>query len=244
MIGGNSMIAEQICKNCHNPLCLHKVPIFASLEFDDMKKVHQYITHKNYQKGEFIFREGETLDSIIIINQGSAKAVKYSSEGREQILHVFMEGDFFGEKHLLNNDIADYSVEVLKPVGTCMLRKDTFEKLLHQHPEIAVKIIVELGKRLSQLESTIRSIGVRSVDTRISELLLEYGKLYGERVKEGVMIHLPLSREGMANYLGIARETLSRKLTALEIDGFIQSIGNKKILLIKEKELIEISQLG
>lgn len=235
------MNKERVCNHCHNSLCLHKVPIFSSLDKEDMFKVSKFITHREYKKGEFIFSVGDKLDSIIIMNRGSAKAVKYTAEGREQILHVFMEGDFFGEKYLLTDETADYSVEALKPVKVCMLMKDTFKQLLHKHPDIAIKIIEELGKRMGQLESTIKSIGVRNVDTRIGELILEYAKEYGRKVPDGTIIPLPLSREGIANYLGIARETLSRKLGSLEDDGIIKSVGNKNILLLKEEELKLIS---
>ncbi len=225
------------CSNCKERLCLHKVPIFSALDNEDMIKVSKLITHKDFKKGEFIFREGDKLEALIIINEGSAKAVKYTSEGREQILHVFMEGDFFGEKYLLTNETADYSVEVLRNVKSCMLMKNSFTELLHKYPKIAIKIIEVLGNRMGQLESTIKSMGVRNVNSRICELLLEYGKLYGKKVPDGTIITLPLSREGMANYLGIARETLSRKFGALEDDGIIKSVGNKHILILKEDEL-------
>ena len=231
------MNTEKVCTHCHNRLCLSKVPIFSSLDKEDMFKVSKFITHKEYKKGEFIFQVGDKIDSIIIVNKGSVKALKYTVEGREQILHVFMEGDFFGEKYLLNDETADFAVEALKPVKICILRKEEFKELLYKYPEVAIKIIGELGKRMSQLESTIKSIGVRSVDARIGELILEYAKEYGRKVPDGTIITLPLNREGIANYLGIARETLSRKLSTLEDEGIIKSIGNKNILLLREDEL-------
>lgn len=231
------MSQEKICINCHDRLCLHKVPIFSSLDHEDIIKVSKLIKHQEYKKGEFVFRTGDIVNSMVIINDGSAKAIKYTPDGREQILHVFLEGDFFGENYLLSNEKAAYSVEVLKTTKVCMLLKSDFRKLLYEYADISIQIIAELGRRMEQLETTIKSMGVRSVDARIGELLLEYAKQQGKRVPDGILIPLPLSREGIANYLGIARETLSRKLGMLENEGIIRGVGNKNILLLKEDEL-------
>ena len=64
------------CAHCHNRLCIHKVPIFSTLEHEDILKVKTLINHREYGKGECIYNEGDKLDSIVIINEGSAKALK------------------------------------------------------------------------------------------------------------------------------------------------------------------------
>lgn len=220
------------CTHCKNKLCIHKVPIFSSLNHEDIVKISALIHHDEYSKGDWIFKTGDWLDSIVIINEGSAKAFKYTTEGREQILYVFSEGDFFGEQYLLSNQTATFTVEALESVKTCRLTKQQFQQLLHSYPDIAVKIIEELGERMTRLENSIQSMGVRSIDARISTLLLDFCKKYGSKVQEGILIHLPLSREGMANYLGIARETVSRKLSQMENDAVIRTVSNKNILIL------------
>ncbi|HAL73852.1 MAG TPA: hypothetical protein DCM45_02020 [Clostridiales bacterium] len=111
--------------------------------------------------------------------------------------------------------------------------------MLQGNPEIAVKIISELGERLGRLENAVQNIGVRSLEARISAMLLEFADRYGTPHAEGTLIFLPLSREGLASYAGIARETVSRKLSLLEEEGIIRSIGNKKILLLRRDVLEE-----
>jgi CRP/FNR family transcriptional regulator len=215
-----------------NSLCIHKVPIFSSLDHQDIVKISSLIEHKQYKKGEYIFSIGDVLDSIVIINEGSAKAFKYTPEGREQILYVFSEGDFFGEQHLLSNHTASFTVEALENVKTCTLTKAQFQQLLHSYPNIAIKIIEELGDRMMRLENAMQSMGVRSVDTRIATLLLDFSKKYGIQTSEGITIRLPLSREGIANYLGIARETVSRKLSQMENEHIIRSVSNKNLVVL------------
>jgi CRP/FNR family transcriptional regulator len=72
-------------------------------------------------------------------------------------------------------------------------------------------------------------------------VLLEWIKKYGKQEREGILLRMPLSREGLANYIGIARETLSRKMGLLEDEGIVRSVGNKSLLIIDRAALAEIA---
>jgi CRP/FNR family transcriptional regulator len=207
------------------------------LDQEDLLHIASLIKHREYKKGEPLFAEGDSSDTLVIVNEGSVKAFKITPDGREQILYVFSDGDFFGERNLFGNQTAAYTVEALEPVKTCSLSKDNFHKLLHAYPDIAVKIIEELEERMARMEGALQSMGVRNVDNRVSALLLDFVRKYGSAVPEGILIRLPLSRVGMANYLGIARETVSRKLGQLENQGILRSISNKSILVLHYDDL-------
>lgn len=229
------------CGHCHNELCIRKVPIFSTLNKEDLRKISDLIIHREYKKGEMIQTDGEKSESITIINEGSAKAFKYTTDGREQIVYVFSEGDFFGEQNLFSDRTATFSVEALQPVKACSLSKVKFQQLIYSHPDIAIKIIAELGDRMSRLENAMQGMGVRNIDHRVGGILLEFAAKYGTEDKEGTLIQLPLSREGIANYLGVARETISRKLGQLENEGIIRSVNNKSILILDKEALETIS---
>lgn len=170
------------CRHCHERLCIQKVPIMSSLNQEDMIKISDMISHHEFKKGETLFFEGDKTDSIII-HEGSAKAYKTTTDGREQILYVFTEGDFFGEQNLFRNHYSSYSVEALQTLKTCHLSKAQFLELLYHYPEIAVKIINELGNRMVRLENVLQSIGVRNVDNRIGETLLEFDYMAKSKVR-------------------------------------------------------------
>lgn len=225
------MIVHHNCAICSNRLCLHKVPIFSSLDTEDLRKIMDLINHHEYKKGDVLVFEKDPMDSVVIINEGRVKAYKITADGREQILYIFSEGDFFGEQNLFSGQSSSYSVEALEDVKTCNLSRKQFQELLYRYPKIALKIIDELGNRMSRLENALQSIGVRNVDNRIGGILLEFADKYGRNSERGTIIHLPFSREGIANYLGVARETVSRKFSQLENDGIIHSLNNKEILI-------------
>lgn len=225
------------CEKCQHQVCARRVPIFATLNSDELNRVVNLIIRREYVKGELIIMEGESLDNLIIINQGQVKAFRDSQEGKEQILYIFSEGDFFGEKNLLREQESAYHVEALEKTKICMIRKQDFQTLLRELPDISFKIIEELSNRIDKLENTIKSMGTKNVETRINTVLLEFAKKYGKNHERGLEIDLPLSREGIANYIGLTRETVSRKLNMLQEDGFIEMVGNKKIIILDNKAL-------
>jgi CRP/FNR family transcriptional regulator len=221
-------------------MCTKRVPIFATLEAEELRRVANLILRKEYVKGELIIMEGERFDNLVIINQGQVKAFRNTTEGKEQILYIFSEGDFFGEKNILREKESAYHVEALEKTKICMINKKDFQTLLHELPEIGIKIIDELSNRIDRLENTIQSMGMKNVDVRINTVLLEFAKKYGRNSDIGLEIDLPLSREGIANYIGLTRETVSRKLSSLQEEGIIEMSGNKKIILLDQNALEEL----
>lgn len=228
------------CSSCSNQLCTKKVPIFSALNELELNSMTSLIEHKVYKKGEVLFGEGSHLDSLFIINNGQVKAYKYSLEGKEQILYIFSEGDFFGEKNLLRDQEAPYYTEALELTRACKISKKDFRNLLNEYPEIGLKIIEALSERIEGLENTIQNMGTKSTETRMNLALLEFARKFGKETKKGVLVELPLSREGIANYIGVTRETVSRKLSLLQDEGVIEIIGNKKILIL-DMDILEDS---
>lgn len=225
------------CQNCQHQLCARRVPIFSPLDSDELSRVTNLIIRRQYQKGELIISEGSEPECLIIINSGQVKAFRDTYDGKEQILYVFSEGDFFGEKNLLRNQKATYNVEALIDTHTCMIRKSDFQKLLREHPDIGLKIMEELCSRLDRLENNIESMGTKNVEARVNSVLLEFAKKFGRAHSKGVAVQLPLSREGIANYLGVARETVSRKMSRLQEEGIIEMSGNKKVIILDKQAL-------
>lgn len=228
---------ECACGQCQHQLCAKRVPIFSSLDEEEINSVVGLIIRRQYAKGETILLEGSELDSLNIVNHGMVKAYRYTQEGKEQILYIFSEGDFFGEKNLLSRQEATYNVEALEPTHICMIRSRDFQALIREYPDISMKIIKELSMRLDRLENAVQNMGTKNAEARIGAVLLEFAEKYGSRHPAGIQFEMPFSREGMANYIGVARETVSRRLNHLQEEGVIDMVGNKKII-IKDQEAL------
>lgn len=225
------------CESCRHQLCTRRVPIFSGLDPSELSNIAALIKKRKYEKNEFILMEGSKPENLVIIEKGMVKVFRYTREGKEQILYIFSEGDFFGEKNLLKEQEATYNAEAMETTHVCMINKKDFQKLLIEYPKIGIKIIEELSSRMDKLEGSIQSMGAKSIEARINGILLDFAARYGRKHPRGILVELPLSREGIANYIGVARETVSRKLSLLHEEGVIEMIGNKKILILDLKSL-------
>lgn len=236
-------IAES-CKNCTNDQCIRNVPLFASLNYETVHALTAQMEHKRYQKGEILVHEGDRAEGFTVIQKGSAKAYRLNADGREQILYIFPINDYYGARFLLTEEEVPYTVEALEECEVCILSKEQFSTLLYTQPEVAIEIIEAMANRMRVLESAMQSMGGRNADLRIASLLIEFRRPYGAVVDGHTVINLPLSREGLANYLGLARETLSRKLNELEEEGIITLIGARSVRIDDAERLAELASIS
>lgn len=227
------------CMNCQHKMCAKKVPIFSNLESKQLERITDAITRRKYKKGEVIFLQGSVLDGLYIINSGKIKIFKYTKEGKEQILYILSDGDFFGELSLLKAEEVGFNAEAMEDVNICMVQKKDFDKILALNPEISVKILDVIGGRLSKLETLVQSLGTKDIEARIAQMLLELSEEFGVRKRDSIEMEIPLTREDMANFIGVTRETISRKLSHLQDEGIIDLIGNKKIIILDIESLKE-----
>jgi CRP/FNR family transcriptional regulator len=213
---------------------MRRVPLFAPLSVEEISEVQRLIVQREYKKGEFIIHPLKVMQCLFIINRGKVKVIRPNKDGKEQILYVLTVGEFFGEQALFGRLSDDIIVEALEDSGICTISKAQFQALLQQMPQIAIKMIEVMSHRLSKMEELVESLGINSVDKRVFDLIEEYSMKFGRKTSGGILIQLPLSREEMANHLGITRETISRKLAKYQDEGKIKLIGHKQILLIRK----------
>ncbi|NLZ49282.1 MAG: Crp/Fnr family transcriptional regulator [Clostridiales bacterium] len=229
---------EKNCHKCTGKYCVSKVYIFSTLKQEDFKKISEIIVSRKYKKGQVLFFEGDVEDKLYIVNKGKIKVYRYNKEGREQILYILSDGEFIGDMSLLKKGKFQYNAEALEDTYICTIAKDDFDKIITLNPEITLKIMEVLHDRLMDLENLIQNLSTKDVEVRIASILKTFAQDYGVKGEEGIIIDLPLNREEMANYIGVTRETISRKLTALQDEDIIELVGNKKII-IKDLSYIE-----
>ena len=227
------------CLECIKGTCLRKVSLFNSLSDEELLDIKQNIDSKEYSKGDLIFREGSNGKTLYFINEGKIKLYKYTKYGKEQILHILSDGDFFGELDLLKDSNYKFNSMALSDCKICSLSKDELKEIIMKRPEIGIKILEILAERLSNTESLVQNIASNDGDSRIAYLLIELAEKYGETIGEHISIDLPILRDDMANYTGVTRETISRKLRKFQDDKLIKVIGTKKIVILNKNALKE-----
>jgi CRP/FNR family transcriptional regulator, anaerobic regulatory protein len=221
-------------------LCTRKVPIFASLSEEDLAKVSVMIKHRKYEKGEALILEEQPSDTLFIIKQGHVKLLKTTPQGKEQILHILSNGDFFGELNIFNSDeLSNFSAYALKKTEICMFTKEDMEHLVRNNPDISLKLLKTVTKRLAHAENLAQSLATKDPEIRIVHMILELVDKYGKTVQGQIKVELPLSREELANYVGVTRETISRKFSKFERLGIIEIKGTREITIRNMQKLNE-----
>lgn len=224
------------CNNCEHDSeknCLEIVPIFSSLTFEEMLEVAYITTAKNYEKGEFIYSQGDIGNKLYVIHKGRVKISRISSNGKEQVIRVVGPGEFVGELTLFSAMPLTENAEVMEKTSLCLIEGVKLKELMGKYPTITFKVMEVLSQRLETAENLIEDINLHSVETRLAQGLLKMKDSNNEVI-------LNMTKGDLASQLGMSQETLSRKLSLFEDQGLIEQIGNKRIVLRDIDELEEI----
>lgn len=219
---------------------MHNVPLLSSLSEDEMEKVSEGVAFKNYKKGQHIFRTGDKADRLYIVCSGKMKIYKYLSDGREQILYIYSAGDFVGGFNLLKEDEYKYNAEALEDTVISTLTKKKFDEIAIKNPTITLKILEKAYERIRWAEGLVDRLSSSSADAKVAGLLLNLIDDFGSESEKGIILSLSINREEMGSYAGISRETMTRKLNHFRELGYVDFIGNKKILILNKNALEEM----
>lgn len=232
------MSCSGTCISCSHRYCAKKVSLFESFSDEDLERVLGLIQRMHFEKGEAIFSEGDVFDRLYIVNGGSFKVYRHTKDGKEQILYVLADGDFIGDLNLLKKDIFTFNAIALEDTHLCTIKKDDFDLLMKTHPELYTRVLEYAHDRITALETLVQTLTAKDVDTRLAALLLKLADSFGIRKPQGIEIQLPLTREEMASFIGLTRETISRRLSAFQAEGYIELYDNK-LVLIKDLDAIQ-----
>lgn len=229
------------CHHSTGEFCAAKVPIFSNLAQEQLAMITKLITRRKYKKGQVVFWEGDLSDRFVIVHEGKIKTFKYTREGKEQILYILAEGDFFGDLSLLKKGVFQSNGEALEDVSVCTIAKDDFDKILKENPEIALRVLESVHDRLERLENLVQTLSTKDMEARIASLLINFAKNFGYKRDDKIVLDLSLTREEMANFIGVTRETMSRKLSSMQDEGFIELVGNKRIIINNLEDLEDLT---
>lgn len=236
----NCTIGSGPCRSCGGKICIRNVPLLSTLNQDEIDKISEGVVFTDYIKGEYIFRTGDKADKLYIVVSGKMKIYNYLTDGREQILYIYSAGDFVGAFNLLKEDEFKYNAEALEDTTISTLSKSKFDKIILNNPEITLKILEQAYERIRDVEGLVVRLSAANADAKVAGLLLELIKDFGSKVSTSTILELSINREEMGNYAGISRETMTRKLNYFKELGYIDFIGNKKIVIKDENKLREL----
>ncbi|MFH1852811.1 MAG: Crp/Fnr family transcriptional regulator [Candidatus Neomarinimicrobiota bacterium] len=211
---------------------LKTVPIFSELTENVLVKISELMQVRSYVKEQMILMEEALGDSFFVISKGSVKITRLSEDGREVILAMLGEGEFFGEMSLLDGETRSANVVAIEDAEVMVLNRNDFLSLLERYPRIAISLLEELTRRLRKSDQQIESLSLSDAEKRIAITLIRLSEELGVIRHGAVTIkNLPYQQD-IANMAGTSRETVSRTLKLLEEKEYIQRTG--KMLVVHD----------
>ena len=195
---------------------LKNVPIFADLSNSDLEKISNKTILRNYNKGQVILLEESKGETFFVIKTGEVKVTKLSDDGREVILAILGESDFFGEMSLLDGEGRSANIVANEDSAVLTLSRNNFLSCLESYPKIAISLLEELAVRLRKSDKHIESLSLSDSEHRIGITIARLAEEIGT-IKKGVVSikKLPFQQD-IANMAGTSRETVSRTIKLFE----------------------------
>ncbi|MDE2571323.1 MAG: Crp/Fnr family transcriptional regulator, partial [bacterium] len=191
---------------------LRKIPLFAEFDDEQIAEVGKLVQTRRVPKHQIIVYEGDPGDSFYVLLRGSVAVSRMTGEGKETILSILKEGDFFGEMALLDSSLRSASVKTLTDVEVGLVTRADFLDLLGKNPSIGRSLVVALAERLREANQQIAASAYQDIRSRLAALLLKLSEKFGEEVAEGLRISQRLTNQEMASMVGTTRETVNRTL--------------------------------
>ena len=200
---------------------LSRVPVFSTLAEPDLGRVAEVTVTRRFAPQHVIFREGDTSDTCYVVGGGHARAIREHPDGRQLTLAHFGPGDIFGELAMFGDEARSATVETLDQVDAVAILGADFRRLLKEHPDIAVKLVVSLGRRLREANERLSRQSFQTVQSRVAGVL---GTLVDAALQEGAAegdVLVTVTQADIAQLAGSSRESASRFLAVLERAGVI-----------------------
>ena len=209
---------------------LHRVPVFSALSEQDLSQVAQVAVPRTFDAGEVVFREGDESNTCYIVRSGRARAIREHSDGRSITLATFGPGEIFGELAMFDDERRSATVEAIESTEAIAILGGDMRRLLREHPDIAVKLVSALGRRLRDTNERLARQSFQTVQSRVAAVLSQLVAAARTEGAGGEDVLISSTQADLAQLAGSSRESASRFLAVLERAGIITQ-GRGKLVV-------------
>lgn len=198
---------------------------------EEFKQLSESREHRNFNKKEIIFQEGDFPHRLYYVQSGKVKLIKTNDEGKDLILGILQAGEFFGHIALLKEEEYTESAIAMEEAEIVFIPKKDFLLLLYGNRDFSVHFIKLLANDMIDQEEKLLSLAYSSIRKRVAEALLTLYQQRGENIQ--------ILREDLANMVGTAKESVVRTLTDFKKEGII-TIKDGIITILDAGELVKM----
>lgn len=229
----NSDVQCSECPIRHRAVC-------AKCETDELEQLEEIKYYRTFETGQTIAWAGDELGFVASVVRGVATLGQTLEDGRTQMLGLLLPSDFIGRP---GRNASSYDVVAVSDVTLCCFRRKPFETLLYKTPHIGERLLEMTMDELDAAREWMLILGRKTAREKIASLLTIIARREAtigfSFSSTSVTINLPLTREAMADYLGLTLETVSRQISALKKDGVIELDGKRRVIVPDMAILLE-----
>lgn len=226
------------CGNCpvrYRAVCAH-------CETDELAQLEDMKFYRVFEPGQPIVWAGERMEFVGSVVSGVASLTQTLEDGRTQMVGLLLPSDFLGRP---SREIAPYHAAAATKVVMCCFRRKPFEQMMRTTPHLSHRLLEMTLDELDAAREWMLLLGRKSAREKIASFIAIIARREAalqKREPGGKMrLDLPLTREAMADYLGLTLETVSRQVSALKRDGLIELVGKRTVILPDFARLVDES---
>jgi len=212
---------------------LKTVEIFRDLSDEELEALTSSVTNIPCATGKIFYGPEESGEALFIIKEGKVQLYRISPDGRKLVTSTLGPGTIFGGMTLIGQGMYHSFAEAVEECSVWKMDRGDLERLLLDRPEVALRILEVLGRRLLEVETRLEDIAFKTVAGRLASLLLRLMKEQGTTIRG-------LTHQNLADDVGTHRETTTQALTRFRSAGLVET-GRKRIEILDPEGLQRIA---
>jgi CRP/FNR family transcriptional regulator len=226
-------------KDCGDCPIRHRA-VCARCDTDELDQLERMKFYRSFQAGQTVIWSGDRMDFVASVVSGIASLTQTMEDGRRQMVGLLLPSDFVGRP---GRAVANYDVTAVSDVVMCCFRRKPFEDMMQATPHVNQRLLEMTLDELDAAREWMLLLGRKTAREKIASLLAILARrdvALRQRARDtSLRFDLPLTREQMADYLGLTIETVSRQVSALKRDGLIHLEGTRAVTVPDIRRLLE-----
>lgn len=209
---------------------LKQVAMFSALSDQQLAYVRSRVLERRFGAGELVFSEEEPCSGLFVVQKGVVRIFKNSPSGREHTLEIHNAGSSIAELPVFDGGPYPASAQAVVDSTLLFFSKQDFRAMCLQDPEVGLKVLAVVGRRLRRLVGVIEELSFTTVRHRLAALLLRMAKTVGKKTAQGVEFTLPATNQDIAAQIGTVRELVSRNMSRFQSEGLLRQDGRAIVI--------------
>jgi len=202
---------------------------------EELPRLNAIVSAQDFYPHQTLFYEGDPADTLYNVTRGCVRLSKMLADGRRQITGFLLPGDFLG---LAYYESYAYTAEAIASVRVCVFPRDKFQRLLGEFPEFEHRLLSRASNELASAQDQLLLLGRKGAKEKLASFLLLLRRRAMARGNADPALDLPMTRNDIADYIGLTTETVSRTFTKL-VDEGVLGLPSPQHVVIHAREVLE-----